>query len=184
MSTADQPLIAIIVAMTAERIIGRAGSLPWSIPEDLQLFRKQTLGGTLIMGRRTFDSLPGPLADRHNLVVSSTLPPKPGIKVCRSWPVARQKAILLGRPIWVIGGAELYREALADVDLLSISWVHDAHPGEINFPPLWQRDWELLSQEDYQKFTHCRYCRREQKNSPEAIAPPGLLVSPVGIPHQ
>jgi dihydrofolate reductase len=173
-----QPTIAIIVAMTAARIIGQAGHLPWSIPEDLRLFRRLTLGGTLIMGRRTFRSLPGPLAGRNNLVVSSSLPPQSGISVCRCWCEARQQAILLGQPIWVIGGVELYREALTDVDILSISWVHGEYSGDVSFPPLWQTDWDLLDHEGYQGFTHCRYRRRTQKNNPEASGATGLLRSP------
>lgn len=175
--TDDQPTISIIVAMTADRIIGQAGHLPWSLPEDLRLFRKLTLGGTLIMGRRTFQSLPGLLDDRNHLVISNSLPRMPGVSICRNWQAARQKAFHLGQPIWVIGGAALYREALDDADHIAISWVHGTYPGDVSFPPLSQKDWELLCQVCYQGFTHCRY-RRRKRNSPEAYEATGLLTPP------
>jgi dihydrofolate reductase len=174
----QQPNIAIIAAMTADRVIGQDGHLPWSLPVDVRLFRELTLGGTLIMGRRTYESLSGPLDRRHNLVISRTLPELPGITVCRSWEEAIQVARKLTKGIWVIGGADIYRTALKETHQLIVSWVEGDYPGDVLFPALWRVDWELLCQTTYQGFIQCRYRRLKHSLSPDEVQAAGPLVTP------
>jgi len=174
----DRPTIAIIVAMTADRVIGHAGQLPWSLPEDLRLFRELTLGRTVIMGRRTYESLPGPLDGRHNLVVSRNLAELPGIKACRSWEEALQIARQLAKEIMVIGGADIYRTALKETQQLIVSWVEGDYPGDVYFPALWRVDWELLCQTANRGFIQCRYRRLKHSLSPEQVRAAGPLLSP------
>jgi len=164
--------------MTAEYVIGREGVLPWEFPEDLRLFREWTMGGTLIMGRRTFRSLPEPLDGRNNLVLSRTLAQAADITVCRSWTDALEKARRLGADIWVMGGAEVYRIALGDARQLVVSWVKGNYPGDTRFPSLWSLDWKLLSQTPYQGFIQCRYRRSTQSHSLAAKQSAGLLTAP------
>lgn len=166
--TVSKPAVSIIVAMTSDRVIGRDGHLPWSLPEDLKLFRRLTLGGTLIMGRRTWESLPGPLDGRRNLVLSRSLPETPGIRICRSWPQALQAAETAASPVWVIGGASVYRRALPATEQLHVSWVHDPYRGNCRFPVLLASQWELVEQRPFSDFTYCHYRRRRQ---PESIEP-------------
>jgi dihydrofolate reductase len=74
--------------MTREGVIGAGNRIPWHLPEELRLFRQLTLGGTVIMGRKTFASLGRPLAQRRNIVISTTLAETPGIILCRDFPSA------------------------------------------------------------------------------------------------
>jgi len=175
----DRPTIGIIVAMTVDRVIGHDGQLPWSLPEDLQLFRKLTLGKTVIMGRRTYESLPGPLDGRQNLVVSRNLAELPGITVCRSWEKAKRVASQWAKDIWVIGGADIYRSALKETQQLIVSWVEGNYPGEVLFPVLWRADWELLGQTACQGFIQCHYRRLKHSRSPDEVRAAGPLSSPV-----
>ncbi|HLF54156.1 MAG TPA: dihydrofolate reductase, partial [Candidatus Nanoarchaeia archaeon] len=76
-------MISIIAAMAKNRVIGKDNKLPWSIPDDLKNFKKLTTGNTIIMGRKTFESIGKPLPNRNNIVVSSTMQPLNGVQVCK-----------------------------------------------------------------------------------------------------
>src|SRR5512147_2937609 len=98
----QQQALAIVVAMTAAGVIGRDGSLPWDLPADRRLFRQLTLGGAVIMGRRTFESLPAPLAGRLNIVVTSSNRHSPGVETAPDMATALELARRSGRPTFVI----------------------------------------------------------------------------------
>jgi dihydrofolate reductase len=153
------PPLAIIVAMARNRVIGRDGRLPWDLPADRRLFRRLTVGNTVIMGRLTFASLPGALPDRHNLVVSRTSRPLPGATVCSGFDEALAVARGLGRPIFVIGGVELYRTALPLADTLHISWVEGDYRGDRYFPAIDFDTWQPVSDTAHPGFRHVVYCR-------------------------
>lgn len=157
----NAPQLTIVVAMTAERVIGRSGRLPWHLPEELRLFRELTWGGTVIMGRGTFASLPAPLPGRNNLVVSTTLSSAPGICIVPNLPAALTEAAVRQRPTFVIGGAHLYRQALPLAAELRISWIETAHLGDTYFPPVFARDWSLANQRAYTGFCHAHYHKRK-----------------------
>jgi dihydrofolate reductase len=152
--------LAIVVAMTRERVIGRDGQLPWDLPADRRLFRELTLGNTVIMGRLTFASLSAALPDRHNLVVSRSCRQLPGATVCPSLRAALATGRQLGRPLFVIGGAELYRQALPLADTLHVSWVEGNFSGDRRFPFIDPGTWQPEATTSYPGFTHVTYCRR------------------------
>lgn len=158
------PELAIVVAMTRNRVIGLGGQLPWDLPADRQLFRRLTLGNTVIMGRLTFASLPGALPDRHNLVVSRCCRELPGATVCPDFAAALQAAWQLGRPAFVIGGTRLYAAALPLAATLHISWIDGYYPGDSFFPSFDQAAWQPVETTSYQGFRHVVYRR---------TAPPG-----------
>jgi len=158
--------LKIIVAMTASRVIGNAGQLPWKLPEDLRLFRELTWGGVVIMGRRTFASLPAPLPGRTNLVISTRMPDTPGLTIVASLHQALAFAARLSRPVFVIGGARLYRESLPQADELLISWVAGEYPGDVRFPPVYAGDWDPVERRDFPGFCHIRYRRRKNPALP------------------
>jgi dihydrofolate reductase len=145
--------------MTRDGVIGRAGSLPWDLPADRRLFRQLTTGNTVIMGRLTFASLPGALAERHNLVVSRTVQQLPGATLCPGFGEALRVGWRLGRPIFVIGGVELYRQALPIADTLHVSWVAGDFPGDRHFPPFDQAAWQPVATTAYPGFQHVVYRR-------------------------
>lgn len=129
--------IALIVAMDENRLIGRAGALPWRLPNDLQHFKRHTLGKTVLMGRKTWDSLGRPLPGRDNWVVSRDPAFAPaGARVFSSVDAAL--AAHAQGELMVIGGGELYRQLLPRADRLILTRVQTriepSQPGDVQFP--------------------------------------------------
>jgi dihydrofolate reductase len=151
--------MTVLAAMTASRVIGRDNQLPWHIPEELDLFRRLTIGGTLIMGRRTFEAIGRPLPGRRNIVVSRTLIPTTGIEICTSFVQAlRQTAG--EKEVFAIGGRQIFAEALPLADYLRISWLHQEYAGDVFFPHLAEETWRVQSREEFAEFTHILYRRK------------------------
>ncbi|MDX2109021.1 MAG: dihydrofolate reductase [Verrucomicrobiota bacterium] len=130
-----------IAAMARNRVIGQNGRIPWNIPEELKWFRKCTTGHTIVMGRKTWDSLGKPLPNRLNLVLSRTLPSIPGAQVIRSLD---EVEALSPTPntIWIIGGSELYNQALPRCSELLLTVLTQTYPGDAFFPYLGE-EWQL-----------------------------------------
>ena len=126
--------IKVIVAISENYVIGKNGDLPWRISEDLKWFKKITLGHTLLMGRKTWESLPGPLPKRENWVLSSNLREQPDIQVFSKL----EEALVAGsdRELFIIGGGELYRQTLPLCGELYVSEVsREVVDGDAFFPP-------------------------------------------------
>jgi dihydrofolate reductase len=134
--------IRMIWAQAAGGVIGADGALPWHLPEDLRLFRALTLGGTVVMGRRTWESLPArfrPLPGRDNVVLSSTLDAaEAGVPVCRSV----HDVLALDGDLWVIGGGGVYRAFLPHAAEVVVTEVDLQLPGDTWAPQL-DPDWVL-----------------------------------------
>ncbi len=124
---------ALIVARAQNRVIGNHGKLPWSFPEDLRYFRRVTIGHSVIMGRRTHESIGKALPARNNIVVSSTFEPADGVLVARSLDEALSLVPTDHRP-YIVGGASLYAEALPRAQSLWITEVHLEVDGDVFFP--------------------------------------------------
>ena len=148
-------MINIIAAMTEEGVIGKGNQLPWHLPEDLANFKKLTLGNTVVMGRKTYESIPKkfrPLANRHNVVISLTMPSETGIVVCSSLEEALTAAQTYGKETFIIGGASIYQQALAVVEKMYISYVKQKYEGDAYFPEFNKDDWAIGNQQDFQDF--------------------------------
>lgn len=125
--------LGMIVAMTRDRVIGLDNRLPWRYPADLARFKRLTVGSTVIMGRKTWESLPKrPLVDRRNVVITRGAPE--GVEHFPSLALALAQ---ISGPAWIIGGAELYRAALPLVDFVDVTWVPDVVDAlaAVRFPP-------------------------------------------------
>ncbi len=141
MSGARLPL-ALVVAMANERVIGRNGTLPWRIPEDLRYFRKVTTGHAIIMGRKTYESIGKPLPDRRNIVVSRNADLQiPGCEAATSLDAAIALARQNDQEPRVIGGSELYRAALPLATKLLVTEIHEAYAGDVTFPAYDAAEW-------------------------------------------
>lgn len=144
----DRPLISLVAAMAENRVIGKDGGLPWRLPDDQKHFKRLTVDHTVIMGRKTYDELGRPLANRRNVVVSrnpSFRPP--GVTVVPDL----DEALALGateREVFVIGGAEIYRMALPKADRLYLTIVHATVDGDTFFPPFDESDWMMVEEEE------------------------------------
>lgn len=152
--------IHLIVAMTHQRVIGHKGALPWELPEDLQLFRRLTMGKTLLGGRKTYESIGRPLDGRLNLALSTSAAAVVGLAPCRTVDEALAQAAAAGSDLFVIGGASVYRQLLPLADWLHISWVDRDYPGDTHFPSFTPSDWSEDACCDYPGFRHCTYRRK------------------------
>ena len=140
--------LSLIWAMTRNRVIGKAGRLPWDLPDELAHFRATTLGKPVIMGRRTFLSANGPLAGRPNIVLSRRGFATAGAATASSLDEAL--ALAARRPAdecFVIGGVEPFSQALPRAHRLYATTI-DAHlEGDVFFPPFDLAAWRIVSRE-------------------------------------
>ncbi len=125
-------MIGLIWAQSANGVIGRDGTLPWHLPEDMARFKTLTTGATVLMGRRTWESLPPrfrPLPGRRNLVLSRT--PQEGVETFADLPQALAAAT---EDVWVIGGAAVYEAALPLADRIEITEIREQFDGDTFAP--------------------------------------------------
>ncbi len=123
-----------IAAMASNRVIGRDGKLPWHLPDDLKWFKKTTLDKPILMGRRTFESLPGLLPRRRHIVLSRTLKTAPeGSEVIRS--IDDLGNLDLEGDLYLVGGADLFEQLLPRCTDLYLSYIFEPHEGDALFPP-------------------------------------------------
>jgi dihydrofolate reductase len=128
------PRLIAIVAMSANRVIGREGKLPWYYPEDLKFFKRTTLGHPILMGRATFDSIGRPLPGRQNIVLSRTMAPREGVTVIRDVSELPQ-VCGEAETIFVIGGARVFEELLSQCDGLYLTYITKNYEGDVLLPP-------------------------------------------------
>ena len=142
-----QSCLSIIVAMAKNRTIGLNNTLPWRIPEDLRHFKALTMGHHMIMGRKTFDSIGKPLPGRTTVVVSRDRNLQiAGCIMARSMDEAIA-ACAGDEKIFVVGGAELYRQALPLVDTLYITEIRQEVEGDARFPEFDRDAWQEESRD-------------------------------------
>ncbi len=144
-------VLTLIAAMSENRVIGRDGGLPWRLPDDMRHFMRTTRGHTVIMGRRTWESMDGPLKDRRNIVLTRQADyAAEGAEVVRTLEEAIRRASEQAgdeEPVFVIGGGEIYAQALEIADRLDLTIVHAELEGDAGFPAWSPRDWRLVSEE-------------------------------------
>ncbi|KAB2890882.1 MAG: dihydrofolate reductase [Desulfobulbaceae bacterium] len=128
--------ILLIAAMSTNRIIGKNGVTPWHIPEELGFFKTTTMGNPIVMGRKTFNALPGPLPGRENIVLSRD--PRfqhPGVTIARSLQEALEHCS--GHPrVFIIGGAQVFRESLPLATGIILSVLDRKVAGDASFPEI------------------------------------------------
>ena len=141
--------IAIIVAVSANNVIGVSGRLPWHLPEDLKRFRELTMGKPIIMGRATFESIGRPLPGRENIVLTRDLEyVAEGCVIAQNTEVAL--AIAQGaREVMIIGGGEVYRQFLPTADKIYLTRVEVEVQGDTTFPVIDMSIWTEVSKEQY-----------------------------------
>jgi dihydrofolate reductase len=142
--------LSIIVAIASDGAIGRANDLLWHLPADLKRFKELTTGHTILMGRKTFESLPrGPLPNRRNIIISRSLPTQPGAEV---YPTIQQamEACASDGEVFIIGGGEIYRQLLPNTEQIYLTRVQASFPdAEVFFPELDSTEWIEEAREVY-----------------------------------
>jgi dihydrofolate reductase len=140
--------VSAIVAMATNRCIGRDNTLPWRLPADLKRFKQLTLGHTLIMGRKTYESIGRPLPGRTTLVVTRQRDYAPeGVQVAHSLEQALELA--RGDEVFIAGGADLYRQAMEHVRRLYLTRIGRDYEGDTFFPELDLSGWRLVAEEHH-----------------------------------
>ncbi|MEX0918834.1 MAG: dihydrofolate reductase [Candidatus Paceibacterota bacterium] len=139
-------MISLVVAVSLNGVIGKEGRMPWRLPSDLKNFKVLTLGSTVIMGRKTFESLPPkfrPLPGRTNIVLSRSPQWQPDgqVTVCRSWFEVEK---IQDEGVFVIGGQSVYEIAFPVAEVIHRTVVQVECTGDSFFPELPLADWELI----------------------------------------
>lgn len=142
-------MISIVVAYSSNRVIGHRGQLPWRLPSDLRRFRELTVGHTVVMGRRTFESLPDayrPLPGRHNVVVSANPAFRPpGVEVHATFESALAAH---ADGCFVIGGSSIYEQAMPYARRIYATHVQAHTDGDAFFPALEPGDWRCVEERE------------------------------------
>jgi dihydrofolate reductase len=138
------PKIVLVAAVGKNRAIGRGGKLPWRLADDLKRFKALTTGHAVLMGRKTFESLPhGALPDRRNLVLSRRRKDFPGAE---TFPTLEAALAAAGEgTVFAIGGESVYREAMPLAEAMHLTLVDDAPEADAFFPEWNPADWEEVS---------------------------------------
>jgi dihydrofolate reductase len=141
------PRLSLIVARARNGVIGRAGTLPWRLPEDLAFFKRTTMGHPIVMGRRTWESIGRPLPGRRNIVVSRQAGfVAAGAEVVPSLDEALRLCAGAGE-LFVIGGAQLYGEALPRADRLIVTEIDADFDGDTHWPAPDPAHWREAARE-------------------------------------
>ena len=157
--------IIIISAVAQNGVIGRSnGDMPWHVKEEFKHFKQTTIGFPILMGRKTFETLGKPLKGRENIVITRdenfscdfeevkiVYSLKEGMEHCK---------IANPEKLFVIGGGEIYKQAIEIADEMIISYMKFGAEGEINFPEISENNWEIASREDREKFEIVKYTRK------------------------
>lgn len=149
-----------IAAMSENRVIGQAGRIPWHQPEDFKWFKQATMGGILVMGRKTFESIGRPLPGRETVILSRSGFTAPGTRTVPS--VESLDQLLAGdpRPVWIAGGAEVYSLLLSRCAQLFLTRVKRTVEGDAFFPPFEGDFFEAETVLDHPDFLVLRFQRK------------------------
>ena len=148
--------LVILAAVAPDGTIGHAGKIPWHISADLKRFKRLTMGQTVIMGRKTFESLGQPLPGRRNIVLTRRAP-IPGVECCDSLEAALRSCG--DATVFIIGGADVYRQALPMADTLLLTHVRLPASGDTKFPAYDRSEWVEVSREDTAECSFVEYRR-------------------------
>ena len=143
-------IVAIAVAIGENFAIGKNNQLLWHMPADLKFFKQTTSGHTVIMGRKTFDSVGKPLPNRRNIVITRDASLKiEGAEVVNSLDEALAITQTEEKPVFIVGGAEIYRQALPKTDRLYLTTIHHNFDADTFFPDFDRSEWTVINSEPH-----------------------------------
>jgi dihydrofolate reductase len=145
------PRVALIAAIARNRVIGIDNTLPWHLPADLRHFKALTMGHHIVMGRKTYDSIGKPLPGRTSVVVTRNPDYTPAGVIVASSLEAAIAACRGDDEVFVIGGAELYRQAITVADRLYLTEIDAEFTGDAHFPEFDRAQWQEVARETHQQ---------------------------------
>ena len=155
--------ITIVAAIASNNVIGKKNSLPWDIPEDLKRFKQLTSGHTILMGRKTFDSIGRPLPNRKNIVMTKdTNYQKEGVEIVFDEKEALNLIKDLNQEVFIIGGSKIYELFEPWATSLMITRVLKDFEGDAFFPDINWNNWQIKSKEDFLDEKSNISCRLEE----------------------
>ena len=165
-------MLSLIVAMDQNQLIGKNNALPWHLPADLKFFKKMTTGHTIIMGRKTFESIGKPLPNRRNIVLTRNKDWMPSTDVEFFLSIEEAtKTIKPEEKAYIIGGANLYKQALPVVDEMLITKIEHVFDGDAYFPKWNPDDWHMevlekgiVDEKNIYHHTYLRYTRKSMED--------------------
>ncbi|MCA1054549.1 dihydrofolate reductase [Rossellomorea aquimaris] len=141
-------MISFIVAMDKNSAIGKNNELPWHLPADLAFFKKVTMGSPIVMGRKTHESIGKALPGRENIVITRDKQYEAeGCTIIHSIEEITAVAPNVQDEVFVIGGAEIFKEAFPHADRLYLTLIEDEFDGDTFFPPFNRDEWDVISRE-------------------------------------
>ena len=145
----SKPVLTLVAAMASNRVIGINNTLPWHLPEDLKHFKAVTLGKPVLMGRKTYDSIGRLLPGRRNIVITRQADwQAAGVEVAHSLEQALEMAADVAE-VCLIGGAELYRQAIVAADCLRLTEIAQPFDGDAHFPAFDRQVWQEESRSEH-----------------------------------
>ena len=156
--------ISLIAAFAEEGVIGKDGKIPWTLKEDLKHFRKKTEGCSVVMGRKTYESIGRPLPNRLNIVMTKNPKMLEGVKEVSSRKEALEIASTYSNEVFIIGGEKIYEEFLPMTTKMYLTKIDIKTKGDAFFPKWNVNDWEELSRQDKEDLNqNIKYCFLEYK---------------------
>ena len=138
-------MIKIIVAMSKNRVIGDSNTLIWHLPEDLKRFKELTTNNTIVMGRKTYESIGKPLPNRRSIII--TRDPDYYVEGCEVVNSLEEALLLSNSNCFIIGGGEIYRQSINVADKIYLTLIYNEFEGDTLFPEI--KDWVEVSKEDF-----------------------------------
>jgi dihydrofolate reductase len=157
--------VTLVAAVGRNMVIGDAGQIPWRLPGEQARFKALTMGHVLVMGRLTYDSIGRPLPGRTTVVVTRQADWRPDggphddVLVAPDLDSALRRAAEVDDEVFVVGGGEIYRQAMPHADRLVISWVDQEPPGDAYFPPFSDHEWTPTRTEQCDGYEVIEYAR-------------------------
>lgn len=149
----NKPVISMIVAAAANNAIGKNNQLLWHLPSDMKFFKNTTWAMPVIMGRKTYEALGKPLSGRYNIVISRNDAFNAGgvVKVNDLEEALEAADIMDTREVFIIGGGQVYQQAMTVTDRIYLTRVHTNIEGDTYFPVLDAAIWHIVSKHDFNK---------------------------------
>lgn len=137
--------LTLIAAISSNQVIGYNKTIPWEIPEDIKYFRETTMGQTIVMGRKTYESIGKPLPGRKNIVITSSIKEIRGVQIINSPQELLKNIKNIKNEIFIIGGQKVYEEFLPFANKMHITEIDLKINGD-SFFPVWNRsEWKEIS---------------------------------------
>ena len=154
--------ITVLAAVGANLVSGRDGDMPWHLPQDLAHFKATTMGHTMVMGRKTYDAIGRALPGRRTIVITRQKGwHAPGVEVAHS--LADALALAGPTEVFVIGGGQVYREAIPFADQMMLTEIDQSPEGDAFFPPFEADHWHETAREPHDGFAFVTYVRHQPR---------------------